>query len=199
LFQMNQLTAPPTDIRLAAGRALFQLGASADDIANRLRALEIKGDTCSENTCAVAVFLGRLPGVADVDVLETHALLYPVGSATAVEVDLPAPVQVFVQHFDRGVHLDLVVDPEAAAREQLRRLENKVLARFAQELEQAAGDNRQFEHLAGSPIATAVSSSSTALTSRPDRSLRNTRPCSSGAGVSLPAATTRRAGSAPWS
>jgi hypothetical protein len=105
------------DIRIAAGRALDQLGLTADDVADRLRALGIKGEPKCENHCALAVHLGQLDGVADVDVLETFALIYQHGQAKSITVDLPEAVQVFVHRFDDGVYLDLIqVDTAAVAR-----------------------------------------------------------------------------------
>jgi hypothetical protein len=108
-----------TDIRLAAGRALDQLGLTADDGADRMRALGIKGEPKCDSACIVAVYLNRtVQDIVEVDVLETCAYLYTAaGSADAVIVDLPEPVQVLVHRFDSGVYLDLIqVDTAAVAR-----------------------------------------------------------------------------------
>jgi len=107
------MTAP--DIRLAAGRALDHLGLTADEGADRMRALGIKGRPKLDNACIVSIYLQRsVDGVVEVDVLETCAYLYPTGSADAVIVDLPQPVQVLVHRFDSGVYLDLIQADTAA-------------------------------------------------------------------------------------
>jgi hypothetical protein len=111
------MTALATAIRNNAARAIDELGLTADDVAGRLRALEIKGERMNENTCPLAVYLLRLDGVAGAEVNEEDAFLYPAGNATPVVVQLSDAAKDFLHWFDLGIYLDLVQnDTTAVAR-----------------------------------------------------------------------------------
>lgn len=99
------MTATDT-IKARATAALAELGDTPDAVADRLRALEIKGWMGSESMCPIAVYLARLDDTWVVEVLGEQAFISD-DEITTVEVDLPEPVSLFVRRFDQGVYLDL--------------------------------------------------------------------------------------------
>lgn len=85
---------------------LAELGDTADDVADRLRALGIKGERGVGEHCPIANLLhsnGYEGAEVDTDTI------YPEGSFGDVEVDAPEPVEEFIRRFDDGVYLDLIV------------------------------------------------------------------------------------------
>lgn len=95
-----------TDIKTRAATALAALGDTPDAIADRLRALGIKGWRGSESTCPIAVYLARVDQTWSTEVVERTVLISD-DEITTVEVDVPEPVSLFVRRFDKGVYLDL--------------------------------------------------------------------------------------------
>lgn len=97
-----------SNIKTRAAAALAELGATPDAVADRLRALEIKGWRGSESMCPVAVYLARLDESWVAEVLEEQVWIgISDDEITPIEVDLADPVSLFVRRFDRGVYLDL--------------------------------------------------------------------------------------------
>ncbi len=85
--------------------ALAELGATADEVADRLRALGIRGTRGHICQCPIAVYirtrLGVRPAVSR-EFVEWAA--WP----TWQQVATPPVVRAFLRHYDRGVYLDLV-------------------------------------------------------------------------------------------
>ncbi len=95
------------DHEAAVARLLADLGDTADAVADRLRALGIKGKHRHSYECPVAKLL-HANGYPDVEV--DNGWTWPDGSTDNAipEVANPAPVGEFIQRFDAGVYLDLV-------------------------------------------------------------------------------------------
>lgn len=91
-----------------AVQLLVDLGATADKMADRLRALGIRGAQCFSNACPLGVYLETNGVTAYVS---REEITVPVTDDTFVSVDVPAAVATFVTRFDGGVYLDLI-DPE---------------------------------------------------------------------------------------
>lgn len=107
--QLSTVAAEETTTTRTA-RRLDELGPTADDVADKLRALGIKGELEHSNACPVANYLGRDTTLTGVEVLETVAEVW-VGHpdlAVKFEVPVPPPVEMFIRRFDAGVYLDLV-------------------------------------------------------------------------------------------
>jgi len=85
---------------------LAELGDTPDAIADRLRALGIKGRQHSMRFCPIARLIEPLNGVEFVEVDGRYAFLSP-DIDTTDWVWLPQPVREFVSWFDDGVYLDL--------------------------------------------------------------------------------------------
>jgi hypothetical protein len=100
-------TAPPETTTTRLTRTL-NLGANADEVADRLRALGVKGRQHMPHQCAIANLLLLDDQVAAVEVLESVAEVWLIDAAEPVEVPVPEPTGAFIAEFDRGVHLDLV-------------------------------------------------------------------------------------------
>lgn len=81
---------------------LAELGDTADAVADRLRALEIKGVRGSDCNCPVAEYLKRA-GLTDVSVGD-----WIFTGQDADELDTPQVIRDFIERFDKGVYLDLV-------------------------------------------------------------------------------------------
>lgn len=101
----------PTDPQTTVTKLLAELGDTPDAVADRLRALDVKGYQSSPPCCPVALYLvGRgvdRPLVDDCDVQTGPR------SARSVHPNPPA-VRAFIHRFDQGVYLDLVESGEAA-------------------------------------------------------------------------------------
>jgi hypothetical protein len=95
------------DVKTRAAAALAELGDTPDAVADRLRALEIKGWRGSESMCPVAVYLARVDYSWVVEVLDIEVWFHIERLDDAFEMPLPEPVSEFVQRFDKGVYLDL--------------------------------------------------------------------------------------------
>lgn len=90
-----------------AQQLLIDLGDTADKVADRLRALGIRGAQDWSNACPLSVYLDRHGIDAFVSAEE---ITVPVGEARAF-VTTPPAIAAFIRLFDAGVYLDLV-DPE---------------------------------------------------------------------------------------
>lgn len=88
-----------------ATRLLVKLGDDADAMADRLRALGIKGTRLLSNVCPLAVYLGTQGITAYVS---REEITVPVDDDTTVRLPVPAATAVFVERFDGGVYLDLI-------------------------------------------------------------------------------------------
>jgi hypothetical protein len=85
-------------------------GPTADDVADRLRALEIKGMSKDCSRCPIAVYLRQLPDLAgELFEVDTERVTILTGHGIVAEVPMPEPMSWFVQRFDHGVYLDLVI------------------------------------------------------------------------------------------
>jgi hypothetical protein len=120
--RVEYMEASPLVLRLRAivaaeqaTRLLVKLGDNADAMADRLRALGIKGARLLSNVCPLAVYLGTQGITAYVS---REEICVPVDDDTTVHVPVPAATAVFVERFDGGVYLDLIdVDLTDAALE----------------------------------------------------------------------------------
>jgi hypothetical protein len=85
----------------------------ADQVANRLRALDIKGHTDSPHSCPVARYLLTADGVVISGIAvspdEIALLLIDGDTETYEYVDPTDAVAKFVVRFDHGVYLDLIL------------------------------------------------------------------------------------------
>lgn len=103
------MTAPATPLERLE-RALAELGAlTPDGIADRMRALGIKGVPGDDCTCPIAEYLRR-----------TDQRGVSVGGWIITEdvyMTTPAMIAEFIERFDRGVYMDLVVVDGGAADE----------------------------------------------------------------------------------
>lgn len=86
---------------------LHSLGDNADAIADRLRALEIKGLRKDCATCPLAEFLRHVGGYDEAYVGDAAITAYRANEPRA-EVVPPPAVVAFIERFDKGVYLDLV-------------------------------------------------------------------------------------------
>lgn len=107
--KMRAMVAAERDVR-RAHQLLADLGGTADKVADRLRALGIKGARCFSNICPLATYL-ETQGVTAY--IGPDEITVPVGGSedTYVHLPVPAAVAAFVGHFDGGVYLDLI-NPE---------------------------------------------------------------------------------------
>lgn len=89
---------------------LADLGGTADAVADRLRALGIKGTRHDGCSCPIANLLrSNGCGTSELEVSNYH--VYPTGSLIPNDQEvpqLPPPVTQFIRRFDEGVYLDLV-------------------------------------------------------------------------------------------
>jgi hypothetical protein len=106
---MNQLTAPSSTQQQIVS-TLNQLGPTADEVADRIRALGIKGRRHSPERCPIANLLTSIPGVMIAEVLEADVEIFVSEDegTDVIEIPVPDAVSDFIVQFDRGVHLDLV-------------------------------------------------------------------------------------------
>jgi hypothetical protein len=107
ITQMRAQATAEQDARRAV-RLLTDLGSTGDAIADRLRALGIKGAQCFAGNCPLATYLAT-HGIAAF--VSCDELSVPVTDNVFVRLAVPAAAAVFIKNFDRGVYLDLV-DPE---------------------------------------------------------------------------------------
>jgi hypothetical protein len=107
ITQMRAQVTAEQDARRAV-RLLTGLGNTADAIADRLRALGIKGAQCFAGNCPLATYLATHGITAFVS---GDQISVPVTDSVFVGLAVPAAAAVFIENFDRGVYLDLV-DPE---------------------------------------------------------------------------------------
>lgn len=99
-----QIAAEQTARR--AHQLLVDLGDNADAIADRLRALGIKGAQCLANICPLAVYLDTHGITA---YISAKTIIVPIDGETAtVRLPVPPGVAVFVERVDGGVYLDLI-------------------------------------------------------------------------------------------
>lgn len=90
---------------------LGTLGGTADQVADNLRTLGLKGVQKDECNCPVARLLLRLPEVVQVAVIDDHVLVWT-RFHDEVYIALPEPVAAFQALFDTdGPYLDLVELP----------------------------------------------------------------------------------------
>lgn len=101
--------------------ALQALGTTADAVARNLDAMGYKGCVGDENECPVANYLlDCLEGAGRVWVMEglVHASRSYIEHGMDVEqrlkVDMPDPVEVFVERFDAQRFPGLIAQPEAS-------------------------------------------------------------------------------------
>jgi len=87
-----------------AVQLLAELGDTADAVADRLRALEIKGAQCFSNVCPLSLYLERRGVVAYVS---CEQVTVAIGSAKAF-ASMPKQAGEFVLRFDGGLYLDLI-------------------------------------------------------------------------------------------
>lgn len=85
-------------------RLLHALGTTADQVADRLRALGIKGKLDVAAGCPIANYLEVNSTPSSVDV-EWFSL---VGDPTETHHKMPPAAALFIRRFDDGVYLDLV-------------------------------------------------------------------------------------------
>jgi hypothetical protein len=98
------------DHEAAVARLLADLGDTADAVADRLRALEIKGRRKEPCACPIANYLLSKTDAVEVSVIQARSrfiILTPIGSRWQ-RVPNPEPVGEFLKRFDQGVYLDLV-------------------------------------------------------------------------------------------
>jgi hypothetical protein len=100
-------------VTVCVTRLLDQLGNTPDAVADRLRALNVKGARIACGPCPIEIYLLCSDlNPAQVVVGDTYATLDfgdPVDQR--VNVRLPAAVTAFIHRFDDGVYLDLVGIP----------------------------------------------------------------------------------------
>ena len=106
-IQMQAYVAAEQDLR-RAHQLLAELGDSADAIADRLRALGIKGAQCYSGYCPLAIYLENNGITA---YISREEISVAVTADVLVRMDVPPPVATFIKHFDNGIHLDLI-DPK---------------------------------------------------------------------------------------
>lgn len=100
-------------------RALEALGGSADEVADTLLKLGIRGARATFRTCPVAEYLHHLAYggefthvVADVRVLDTYVDVWFGAASQPERAGLPEPVREFVHRFDQSDrYVELVVTP----------------------------------------------------------------------------------------
>jgi hypothetical protein len=101
----------PTGLAARLTAALDNLGGTPDQVADRLRALGIKGDRIDPDSCPVAVYLTGLGLARDGEQICVTSTQVAVRKRNRVSVSCsvstPEPVREFIRAFDRGVHLDL--------------------------------------------------------------------------------------------
>lgn len=107
--EMMARSQRPTPARVS--RELIELGRTADEIADRLRALEIKGVLSNPCRCPVAQFMARL-GVPN-SVVSRSQIEFGRGRDWHI-ITTPGAVAAFLRNFDRGVYLDLVLTEAAS-------------------------------------------------------------------------------------
>ncbi len=97
------------DHEAAVAQLLAELGDTADAVADRLRALGIKGIPGDACWCPVASYLKRngYEAVA-VSMSDWGCALSVEQGYGAIDGDTPGPVVEFIARFDEGVYLDLV-------------------------------------------------------------------------------------------
>lgn len=94
-----------------AHRILQALGGTADRVADRLRAVEIRGHQDVGVGCPIANYLELAGMPAFVDV----AWYWLLGDPAGTHHEMPPAVSVFIRRFDDGMYLDLIDadgDPE---------------------------------------------------------------------------------------
>ncbi len=95
------------DHEAAVARLLADLGDTADAVADRLRALGIKGRRASACGCPIALYVKKAgwgtPAVASDLVVDN-----PDDDFRTLRVPLTPAVDLFRSRFDAGVYLDLV-------------------------------------------------------------------------------------------
>lgn len=96
------------DHEAAVAKLLADLGDTADAVADRLRALGIKGKQAWACACPVANYLVRNGYEGAVFSAEEYAIPNPDDVWNVLTGRTPQPVGLFIDRFDEGVYLDLV-------------------------------------------------------------------------------------------
>lgn len=107
----------PAELRDRVYQLLDQLGDTSDEVADRFRALGIRGKRGSECACPLAVYLlaANLQGVVDISVDVDSVSLELQGQIDLVDVELPNACAVFVTRFDTtDIYADLRVEAAPA-------------------------------------------------------------------------------------
>lgn len=101
------------ELRDRVYQLLEHAGHTADLVADRFRALGIRGKRGSDCGCPIAVYLfdAHLPGVVAISVDADSVSLELHGQEDPVDVELPNACAVFVDRFYKGVYLDLETVP----------------------------------------------------------------------------------------
>jgi hypothetical protein len=97
-------TVSAAEHEAAIGRLLAELGDTADEVADTLRAKGIKGRPKSGCGCPVARLLER-EGYTQPWV---HGEIYVERDDLELRVDFTEAIEQFIERFDDGVYLDLV-------------------------------------------------------------------------------------------
>ncbi len=96
--------------RAHATRLLEALGDDPNTIAETLHAAGIRGEDCNEGACPVATYLMRSDlGLHSVEVLgNIIALRFGDGGLCTCYVDVPDPMEEFIERFDKGAYPELL-------------------------------------------------------------------------------------------
>lgn len=98
------------DHEAAVAKLLADLGDTPDAVADRLRALDIKGRQHRACQCVLAQYINsNIPGKDYAWVHLGKRAVISFGDST--RIPLPPPVAEFARRFDRGVYLDLIEVP----------------------------------------------------------------------------------------
>lgn len=99
------------DHEAAIAQLLAELGDTADAVADRLRALGVKGQRAMSQHCPIANYVrANAPGLSRVRVLPTAVKFRRDGAPISAWqwVVTPDAVHKFANNFDAGVYLDLM-------------------------------------------------------------------------------------------
>jgi len=94
--------------------ALNALGNSAEEVAESLGKLGIKGTLGDADTCPVAYYL-KSKGLKDAFVTSNMVREGTSAGFSDLRVDIPLSVQFFIEHFDDGAWPEMVLEDEVDA------------------------------------------------------------------------------------